>query len=74
MQYSQVQKTENVLSLGKHTTQEVLDAVQSMNYHRGLETKTGNALSRVSTEVGAWVCAMKNTSYNWLSFHVTSHE
>jgi hypothetical protein len=51
MQYSKVQKTEKVLSLGKHSTEEILDAVQSMNYHAGLHTKTGNALSRVSTEV-----------------------
>jgi hypothetical protein len=56
MQYSQVQKTEKVLSLGKHSTEEILDAVQSMNYHAGLKTKTGNALSRVSTEVWIVFC------------------
>jgi hypothetical protein len=51
MQYSAVEKTEKILRLAKHSTQTVLDAVQSMRYHAGSTTKTGNALSRVSTEV-----------------------
>lgn len=51
MQYSEVRKTEKNLRLAKHSTEEIIDAIQSMTYHAGLKTNTGNALSRVSTEV-----------------------
>ncbi|XP_046857342.1 collagen alpha-6(VI) chain-like isoform X3 [Xenia sp. Carnegie-2017] len=51
MQYSEVSKNEKILKMEYHTREEILYAVQSIKYHAGRKTYTGNALSRVSTEV-----------------------
>ena len=51
MQFSEIEKTELMLELDRHTLRTELDAMQTVHYQSGQKTMLGNALERVNNEV-----------------------
>lgn len=51
LQFSTVEKTEEILDLEKHSLAEELYIIENMEYHSGRRTMLGYALNRVNDEV-----------------------
>ena len=51
MQFSEIEKTELMLELDRHTLRTELDVMQTVRYQSGQKTMLGNALERVNNEV-----------------------
>lgn len=62
MQFSTIEKREEILALRKHSLNEELQSIKNMEYHSGRRTMLGNALRQVNNEVNCPKC------FYWLDF------